>query len=116
MRGMELNSNLIYAGAEFLHDAKTGASYRMWSIEDRYPAMLRDATSGASISVEIWQLSAEGLMKVLQQEPPGLCLGKVKLQNGDWVLSILGEPFLCEGQQEITQWGGWREYQVHRKG
>jgi len=26
------------------------------------------------------------------------------------VLGVLGEPFLCEGQREITEHGGWRAY------
>jgi len=26
------------------------------------------------------------------------------------VMGVLGEPFLCENRQEITQWGGWRTY------
>jgi hypothetical protein len=24
---------------------------------------------------------------------------------------VLGEAYLCEGQREITAWGGWRAYQ-----
>jgi hypothetical protein len=26
------------------------------------------------------------------------------------VLGVLGEPFLCEGEREITAHGGWRAY------
>jgi hypothetical protein len=26
------------------------------------------------------------------------------------VLGVLGEPFLCAGRREITQFGGWRGY------
>jgi hypothetical protein len=28
---------------------------------------------------------------------------------------VLGEPFLCEGQREITALGGWRAYIASRK-
>jgi cytosine/adenosine deaminase-related metal-dependent hydrolase len=36
--------------------------------------------------------------------------GKVMLSDGSEVLGVLGETFLCEGQREITEFGGWREY------
>jgi len=39
-----------------------------------------------------------------------LCVGKVRLSNGEEVLEILGEAILCEGQREITKWGGWWKY------
>jgi hypothetical protein len=31
------------------------------------------------------------------------------------VLGVLGEPFLCEGQREITAFGGWRAYVASRQ-
>ena len=39
-----------------------------------------------------------------------MCIGKIKLADNREVLGVLGEPFLCEGQQEITKFGGWRNY------
>ena len=36
--------------------------------------------------------------------------GKVVLHDGSVVLGVLGEPFLCEGQREITSFGSWRAY------
>jgi len=39
MRGLELNGNLLAAGARFLREASTVAEYRLWSIGDRHPAM-----------------------------------------------------------------------------
>ncbi|MGA9396637.1 MAG: hypothetical protein WBV22_00130, partial [Anaerolineaceae bacterium] len=88
----------------------TTESYRMWSIEDKYPAMLRDTRNGAGILMEAWKITAEALVKVLQQEPPGLCVGKIQLQDRSIILGILGESYICGGQKEITHWGGWRNY------
>jgi hypothetical protein len=110
MRGLALNQNLLNAGAEYVRETVTTASYRMWSIDDQYPAMLRDSTAGASIQLEIWRLSCEAFVDILGQEPPGLCIGKIHLRDQSVVLGILGEPYICEGQKEITQWGGWRKY------
>jgi hypothetical protein len=78
--------------------------------------MIRVASDGASVAVEVWAVPPDGLAKILVQEPPGLCIGKVKLADGEEVLGVLGEPLLCEGQREITEHGGWRDYIASKKG
>ncbi|MEZ4656543.1 MAG: hypothetical protein R2911_03140 [Caldilineaceae bacterium] len=110
MRGLALNQNLTNVGATFVREAETDAYYRLWSINDVHPAMLRDLAGGNHIQLEIWALSPQALTTVLQQEPPGLCIGRLKLSDGSEVLGVLGEPFLCQGQTEITHFGGWRAY------
>ena len=110
MRGLELNANLVAAGATFVRDDQTDACYRIWSIDDRHPAMLRTLGEGTSVAVEIWDVPVAGLAGLLLSEPPGLAIGKVVLRDGSIVLGVLGEPFLCEGKREITQYGGWRAY------
>lgn len=110
MRGLELNGNLLNVGATFVREAQTEPTYRLWSIDDRHPAMLRVREGGAAIALEVWDVPVAGLATILLQEPPGLCIGKVRLRDGEVVLGVLGEPILCENKQEITQWGGWRAY------
>jgi hypothetical protein len=110
MRGLELNDNLVAVGATFMREATTETAYRLWSINDRYPAMLRVREGGIAIAVEVWAVPAVSLGTILLQEPAGLCIGKVRLSDGEVVLGVLGEPICCENQQEITQWGGWRAY------
>lgn len=111
MRGLELNGNLLSLGATFVREAKTEAAYRIWSINDRYPAMIRVREGGNAIAVEVWRVPVASLGTILLQEPPGLCIGKVRLIDGEIVLGVLGEPISCDNQKEITQWGGWRKYQ-----
>jgi hypothetical protein len=110
MQGLDLNPNLLNVGATFIKEAHTEPAYRLWSIGDVHPAMLRVAKGGASIALEVWAVPVAGLAAILLQEPPGLCIGKVKLADGETVLGVLGEPILCEGQTEITSFGGWRAY------
>ena len=114
MRGLELNENLLAVGAGFDREATTAPSYRLWSIEDRHPAMVRTPTGGVAVAVEVWSVPAAGLATLLLGEPPGLCVGKVRLADGQDVLGVLGEPALCEGQREITGYGGWRAYLAAR--
>ena len=110
MRGLELNPNLLAVNATFVREIKTEPAYRLWSINDRHPAMVRAETGGIAVAVEIWSVPPEGLASILLKEPPGLAIGKVKLSDGSEVLGVLGEPILCAGQKEITSFGGWRNY------
>ena len=114
MRGLELNPNLIKVGATFVREDETDACYRLWSIDDRHPAMLRTPGQGARIALELWDVPLNGLAQVLMSEPPGLAIGKVVLKDKSVVLGVLGEPFLCEGRREITAYGGWRAYVEQR--
>jgi hypothetical protein len=110
MRGLVLNDNLLGVGATFLYEAATTPDYRLWSIGDRHPAMVRVSQGGVAVALEVWQVPPAGLVQVLLQEPPGLTIGKVTLATGETVLGVLGEPVLCEGQREISAFGGWRAY------
>lgn len=115
MRGLELNPNLTGVGAIFMREDSTAPCYRLFSIGDRHPAMLRTGgPGGARVALEVWGVPAAGLAQVLVSEPPGLAIGKVLLDDGSIVLGVLGEPFLCEGQKEITAFGGWRAYMASR--
>lgn len=114
MRGLELNKNLLAVGAQFVREATTDAAYRLWTIQDRHPAMMRFREGGRAIALEIWELPAVAIATILQQEPPGLCIGFVTLADGETMLGVLGEAYLCEGGVEITQWGGWRAYMASK--
>ena len=110
MRGLALNPNLVTAGATFVREDETDACYRIWSIDDRHPAMIRTPGEGTNVAVEVWDVPVAGLASILLAEPPGLAIGKVVMRDGSIVLGVLGEPFLCEGKREITAYGGWRAY------
>ncbi|MEP6673035.1 MAG: gamma-glutamylcyclotransferase [Chthoniobacter sp.] len=112
MRGLELNPNLLSVGASFVREDRTVSAYRIFSINDRHPGMYRVATGGVSVAVEVWNVPASGLADILVKEPAGLCVGKVKLANGEEVLGVLAEVILCTGQREISEFGGWRAYRA----
>lgn len=111
MRGLKLSPNMAAAGATFVRETSTEPVYRIWTINDDHPAMIRmtDGT-GVAVAVEVWSVPAAGLAGILLNEPPGLSIGKVNLADGSTVLGVIGEPALVEGQREISQHGGWRAY------
>ena len=114
MRGLELNPNLLKVGATFVREDETDECYRLWSIDDRHPAMLRTPGEGARIALELWDVPLDGLAQVLLSEPPGLAIGKILLKDKTVVLGVLGEPFLCKDRREITAYGGWGAYVKER--
>lgn len=111
MQGLALCPNLLNVGATFEREARTEAAYRIWTIDDNYPAMIKVREGGVTVAVEVWNVPLAGLGIVLSQEPPGLAIGKVRLEDGEEVLGVIGEPLTVEGKKEITQYGGWRAYQ-----
>ncbi|HSI13970.1 MAG TPA: gamma-glutamylcyclotransferase [Chthoniobacter sp.] len=110
MRGLELNPNLLSVGATFVREDSTVPAYRIFSINDRHPGMYRVASGGVSVPVEVWSVPPAGLGEILLKEPAGLSIGKVKLASGEETLGVLAEVILCEGQREISEYGGWRAY------
>ena len=111
MRDLSLNPNMLNVGSTFEREAKTAPCYRIWSIDDSYPAMIRVKEGGVAVALEVWNVPLAGLGTILSQEPPGLAIGKVTLHDGEEVLGVIGEPLTVEGKREITQHGGWRAYQ-----
>lgn len=110
MRGLELHINMSRAGAVFLGERQTEPTYRLFSIRDVHPAMQRVHAGGVAVAVELYAVPFDGLCAILSREPPGLCIGKVRLEDGQTVLGVLGEAALCEGMPDISAWGGWRAY------
>jgi len=115
MRGLELEPNLVNLGATFVREDRTEPAYRLYSVNDIHPAMVRlpanETNGGVSVAVEIWSVPADGVATLLSKEPPGLSIGKVKLQNGTTILGVLAEPALVVGKKDISNFdGSWREY------
>lgn len=110
MRGFSDNKIMQDANSTFIEEAETEPTYRLFSIGDRHPAMLRVTEGGTSVAVEIWAVPVESLGIILTKEPPGLCIGKVRLSSGEIVLGVLGELMCCESGKEITEHSSWRNY------
>jgi gamma-glutamylcyclotransferase (GGCT)/AIG2-like uncharacterized protein YtfP len=113
MRGLELNKNMVQAGGTFVREDSTDAHYRIWSINDRHPGMIRFANGGTKVALEVWELPLVSFASLLLSEPAGLAIGKVTLDSGEQLLGVLAEPWLVENQKEITQYGSWRVYTGH---
>ena len=109
MRGQPAHHRL--RRATFVQEVRTAPAYRLFSIDDRYPAMFRDEERGASIAAELYELPEASWPEIRDLEPPGLYRGQVKLDDGRVVDVILGHQQFAEANGiEITHHHGWANY------
>jgi len=106
MRGLALHANLD--GAEFVEEAHTAPSYRIYSIGDVHPGMFLVPEGGVSVPGEIYRVPDEVWRRVEAGEPPGLYRGPVSLADGRVVPGILYPRELAENHRDISDHGGWR--------
>jgi gamma-glutamylcyclotransferase (GGCT)/AIG2-like uncharacterized protein YtfP len=112
MRGLALHGNL--EGAEFLGEARTAPSYRLYSIGDRHPGMFEVEEGGVAIAGEVYLVPEEVWRRVEAGEPPDLYCGPVRLADGRRIQGILYPRELAEGHIDISGHGGWRAYVASR--
>ena len=72
--------------------------------------MIKVASGGNTVDVELYEISEEGLQEVLSKEPPGLTIKEITLIDGSLVQGVVGLEEITKGQKEITTFGGWRNY------
>jgi adenine/guanine/hypoxanthine permease len=113
MRGEELHANLD--GARFCGERTTAPRYRLFSVEDVHPAMIRDDGRGTRIAGELYDVPLPVLAAVLEGEPPGLGIGVVELADGRLTLGIVAAE-LPPSAHEISEYGDWRRYRAAATG
>lgn len=123
-----LNYQLVERGATFVKQTKTLPKYTMHALttDDAMvkPALVFHPGGGphtGPITVEVWDIPTEQVGSLLEIVPPPLALGTIHLQDG-----ILVQGFIAEGwatdttatiimgihTEDITRFGGWREWQM----
>ena len=113
LSGMALNHELTERGATFVRAAETAPAYRLYALPGAPPArpgMVRVASGGGSIAVEVWALTPAAFGDFIAGVPAPLGVGTVSLADGTSVKSFLCEAAGAEGAEDITCFGGWRNY------
>ena len=110
MRRQPAHDNL--RSAQFLRPVRTASKYRLFSIRDKYPAMI--ATSdrdGISVPGELYFVPDEAWAEIEESEPYGLFCDRVELSGGEVVFGMLGTPTLViEQGSDISFAEGWVAY------
>jgi allophanate hydrolase len=117
MRGLPLNHQLTARGGYFVRTDRSAACYRLYVLPGGPPArpgMMRVATGGSAIELEIWALPEEQMGSFLTGIPAPLGLGKVLLADQAQVTGFVCESHAAADAQDITELGGWRAYLQQR--
>ncbi|MCY4130113.1 MAG: allophanate hydrolase [Gammaproteobacteria bacterium] len=111
MTGQPLNHELTRRGGRRLRCARTSPYYRLYALPDGIrPALVRNASGGAAIELEVWTLPEEKLGGFIGPVESPLAIGSVELGNGEWVKGFVGDFSTTDGAVDITSYGGWRSF------
>ncbi|MCW2755086.1 MAG: allophanate hydrolase [Marmoricola sp.] len=116
LSGQPLNAQLVVAGGTLVAQVRTEASYRLYALDTvpPKPGLVRvpdnGTQDGASIAGEVWRLPAVGFGTFVAGLPAPMAIGQVRLDDGRSVSGFLVEPVALETAQDITRFGGWRDY------
>jgi allophanate hydrolase len=113
MQGLPLNHQLRDRGAYFMQRTRTSPNYRLLALPGgppHRPGLIRVASGGAAIEVEVWALPTEHWGSFVAGIPAPLGVGRVELQNGAQVSGFICEGYAAAGATDITASGGWRAY------
>lgn len=114
LTGMPLNGELKKLGARFLYSGRTSEDYRLYVLPNTTPAkpglVYEPKSGGQGIAGEVWSLDAESFGRFVAQIPAPLGIGKVRLDDGAEVSGFLCEAHAVESAEDISAFGGWRQY------
>jgi allophanate hydrolase len=116
MSGMALNHELVSHGATLVKAAQTAPTYRLFALPGALPrpGLLRVASGGASLALEVWTLPTDGFARFVAAIPAPLGIGTLILSDGEAVKGFLVEHAGTLDAEDITAFGGWRAYAAER--
>ncbi len=114
LSGMPLNGELRAVNARLLRTTTTAADYRLFALRGTMPPkpglMRVERGAGARITLEIWALTADGFGQFVNNIPPPMAIGTLRLDDGSEVKGFLAEPAAFDGARDISEFGGWRAF------
>lgn len=116
LTGMPLNKDLVALSAKRVAVTRTEATYRLYELAQASPSkpgLLRVATGGAAIDVEVWSMGVTAFGTFVASIPPPLGIGTVMLEGGARTKGFLVEAVAVADARDITSFGGWRSFMLH---
>jgi allophanate hydrolase len=113
MSGLPLNHQLLDRGGRLLRATQTAAKYRFYALPGgppKRPGLVRVATGGDAVAVEVWSVPQEHFGSFVAGIPAPLGIGKIELADGSLCPGFICEAYATDGAQEITSLGGWRTF------
>lgn len=113
LSGLPLNHQLTSRGARLVRATTTTANYRLHALSGTVPpkpGMVRVASGGAAIAVEVWRMNVAAFGALVAEVPPPLAIGTVTLIDGQAVKGFLCEACAVADAPDISRFGSWRAY------
>ena len=113
MTGLPLNPQLTTLGGEFVAASSTSADYKLYKLNGFTPArpgLIRVASDGVAIDLEIWKLPLKNYGAFVAGVPSPLGFGTLTLKDGSTVQGFLCEYYATLNAIDISHLGGWRGY------
>jgi allophanate hydrolase len=114
LSGMALNYQLSERSARLLRTTRTAPAYRLYALSGQRPlkpGLVRvDNGHGAKVEVEVWEMSAAGFGSLVAAIAPPLGIGTLLLEDGEQVKGFICEGYAVAGRDDISAFGGWRNY------
>ncbi|WP_247887088.1 allophanate hydrolase [Azospirillum sp. SYSU D00513] len=113
LTGQPLNHQLTGRNGRLVATTASAAGYRLYSLPGTVPAkpgLVRDAAGPGGIELEVWELDTASFGSFVAEVPAPMAIGSVELADGSRVKGFLCEPIALEGAEEITRFGGWRNW------
>lgn len=115
LAGMPLHWQLASRQATLVERTRTASCYRLYAMQSgppHRPALVFG--DGAAIEVEVYELDLEGFGAFVADVPPPLAIGTIRLADGSQVKGFVAEPRAIVGAEDITEFGGWRNFIAQR--
>lgn len=113
LSGLPLNHQLTSRDARLLQATQSAPVYRLYALPGTTPSkpgLVRVASGGATISLELWAMTAAAFGSFVAEVPSPLAIGTLMLEDGRAVKGFLCESCEVAGAQDISSYGGWRAY------
>lgn len=113
LSGQPLNHQLTRAGAFRIESCATSANYKLYALRGTIPAkpgLVMAPEGGARIGVEVWAVPESHFGAFVAAVPAPLAIGNCTLEHGRSVKSFVCEPWALANAEDITSFGGWRDY------
>lgn len=110
MRGYPLEKQMIGLNARFMREASSAPRYKLVKLPTTpaKPGMIKQQQGGASIELELWEMSPASFGIFTSLIPAPLGIGKVELLDGTEVSGFVCEAYAAAEAEDITAYGGWR--------
>ena len=113
LSGMPLNHELTSRGGRLVCATTTAPDYKLYALDGTVPpkpGLLRTASGGSAIELEIWSLSVEAFGSFVAGVPSPLSIGTINLIDGSTVKGFLVEALATDRARDISEFGGWRTF------